>query len=41
MPDHGNIEQNTATVEQRVDAIQAAFEERGIQAGCAHPFDQN
>ena len=31
MPDHGNIQQNTATVEQRVDAIQAAFEERGMK----------
>ncbi|WP_428661750.1 nitrile hydratase subunit alpha [Reyranella sp.] len=31
MPDHGNIQQNTATVEQRVDAIQAAFEERGLK----------
>ena len=31
MPDHGNIQHNTASVEQRVDAIQAAFEERGIK----------
>jgi len=31
MPDHGTIQQNTATVEQRVDAIQAAFEERGMK----------
>ena len=31
MPDHANIEQNTATVERRVDAIQAAFEERGMK----------
>ncbi|CAN5407268.1 nitrile hydratase subunit alpha [soil metagenome] len=31
MPDHGNIQQNTASVEQRVDAIQAAFEERGMK----------
>ena len=31
MPDHGNIQQNTATVEQRVDAIQAAFDERGMK----------
>ena len=31
MPDHANIQQNTATVEQRVDAIQAAFEERGMK----------
>ena len=31
MPDHGPIQQNTATVEQRVDAIQAAFEERGMK----------
>ena len=30
-PDHGNIQQNTASVEQRVDAIQAAFEERGMK----------
>src|ERR1700754_649802 len=31
MPDHANIKLNTATVEQRVDAIQAAFEERGMK----------
>jgi nitrile hydratase subunit alpha len=31
MPDHGNIQRDTATVEQRVDAIQAAFEERGMK----------
>jgi len=31
MPDHGDIRQHTATVEQRVDAIQAAFEERGVK----------
>jgi nitrile hydratase len=31
MPDHGPIQQNTATLEQRVDAIQAAFEERGMK----------
>jgi nitrile hydratase len=31
MPDHGPILQSTATVEQRVDAIQAAFEERGLK----------
>ena len=31
MPDHGNIQQSTASVEQRVDAIQAAFEERGMK----------
>jgi nitrile hydratase len=31
MPDHGDIRQHTATVEQRVDAIQAAFEERGMK----------
>ncbi len=31
MPDHSNITLNTATVEQRVDAIQAAFEERGMK----------
>jgi nitrile hydratase len=31
MPGHGTIQQNTASVEQRVDAIQAAFEERGMK----------
>lgn len=31
MPDHGNIRHDTATVEQRVNAIQAAFEERGMK----------
>lgn len=31
MPDHIDIKLNTATVEQRVDAIQAAFEERGMK----------
>ena len=31
MPDHGTIQHSTATVEQRVDAIQAAFEERGMK----------
>jgi nitrile hydratase subunit alpha len=31
MPDHGNIQHGAATVEQRVDAIQAAFEERGMK----------
>ena len=31
MPDHGNIQHGTASVEQRVDAIQAAFEERGMK----------
>jgi nitrile hydratase len=35
MPDHSNIQQSTASVEQRVDAIQAAFEERGMKAGDA------
>jgi len=31
MPDHGIIQQHTASVEQRVDAIQAAFDERGMK----------
>src|SRR5689334_14484718 len=31
MPDHGPVQQSTASVEQRVDAIQAAFEERGLE----------
>jgi nitrile hydratase len=33
MPDHGHIQQTTASVEQRVDAMQAAMEERGMKAG--------
>src|SRR5882672_1511841 len=31
MPDSSHVQQNTASVEQRVDAIQAAFEERGMK----------
>ena len=31
MPDHGHVQSDTATVEQRVDAIQAAFDERGMK----------
>ncbi len=31
MPDHVHIKLNTASVEARVDAIQAAFEERGMK----------
>lgn len=31
MPDHSHVKQDTASVEQRVDAIQAAFEERGMK----------
>ncbi len=31
MPDNSHVQQNTASVEQRVDAIQAAFEERGMK----------
>jgi len=31
MPDHSHIKHDTASVEQRVDAIQAAFEERGMK----------
>lgn len=31
MPDHSHVNQDTATVERRVDAIQAAFEERGMK----------
>lgn len=33
MPDHGPIHHTTASVEQRVDAIEAAMEERGMKAG--------
>jgi len=33
MPDHGPIRHDTASVEQRVDAMQAAMEERGLKAG--------
>ena len=33
MPDQTHVRQSTASVEQRVDAIQAAFEERGMKAG--------
>jgi nitrile hydratase len=32
MPDQGHIHNPTASVEQRVDAIEAAFEERGFEA---------
>jgi nitrile hydratase subunit alpha len=32
MPDSSNIRQNTASVEQRIDAIEAIFEVRGMQA---------
>jgi nitrile hydratase len=32
MPDSSNIQQNTASVEQRVDAIEAIFEVRGMKA---------
>jgi nitrile hydratase len=31
MPDHGHIQQNTASVEQRVDAIEAVMNDRGMQ----------
>ena len=31
MPDHSHVKHDTASVEQRVDAIQAAFEERGMK----------
>ena len=31
MPDHSHIKHDTASVEQRVDAIQAAFEARGMK----------
>ena len=30
MPDSSNIRQNTATVEQRVDAIEAVMQDRGM-----------
>ena len=33
MPDQTHVRQTTASVEQRVDAIEAAFEERGMKAG--------
>jgi nitrile hydratase subunit alpha len=33
MPDQTHVRQSIASVEQRVDAIQAAFEERGMKAG--------
>ena len=33
MPDQTHVRRSTASVEQRVDAIQAAFEERGMKAG--------
>ena len=33
MPDSSNIKQNTASVEQRVDAIEAIFEVRGMKPG--------
>mgnify|MGYP003694335743 CR=1 FL=1 len=33
MPDQTHVRQSTASVEQRVDAIQAAFDERGMKAG--------
>ena len=33
MPDHGPIRDTTASVEQRVDAMQAAMEERGMKGG--------
>jgi nitrile hydratase len=33
VPDHSPIQQTTASVEQRVDAMQAAMEERGMKAG--------
>ena len=36
MPDHGHVQQNTASVEQRVDAIQAALDERGMKPGRVH-----
>ncbi len=31
MPDHGNVQQNTASVEQRVDAIEAVMQDRGME----------
>ena len=33
MPDSSNIQQNTASVEQRIDAIEAIFEVRGMKPG--------
>ena len=33
MPDQSHVHQTTASVEQRVDAIQAAFDERGMKPG--------
>lgn len=33
MPDQSHVPQTTASVEQRVDAIQAAFDERGMKPG--------
>lgn len=33
MPDQSHVQQTTASVEQRVDAIQAAFDERGMKPG--------
>jgi nitrile hydratase len=32
MPDTSNVQQNTASVEQRIDAIEAIFEVRGMKA---------
>jgi nitrile hydratase subunit alpha len=31
MPDHGHVQQNTASVEQRVDAIEAVMNDRGME----------
>jgi hypothetical protein len=33
MPDHGPTPDLTASIEQRVAAVQAAMEERGMKAG--------
>ncbi len=33
MPDHSHVHHPTASVEQRVDAIQAVFEDRGLKPG--------
>ena len=33
MPDQSHVHRTTASVEQRVDAIQAAFDERGLKPG--------
>src|SRR5688572_17461096 len=33
MPDQSHVQQTIASVEQRVDAIQAAFDERGMKPG--------